>query len=184
MQASSGRLSGSIDLEHGTAMCFKLGVWLAEGVKTRGMRLWSLHPSYLDRQGLIALWREALLAQKVLAGNTKGYKFHPQLIRFRQVENPLALMGAYLGSVADEAAKRGYCFDRSKILITPKQVGPVPVHRGQLVYEFSHLMNKLKLRDPQLFTKLEPVRRIRPHPIFRSVRGKIHDWERVAAKGG
>ncbi|MGP9584395.1 pyrimidine dimer DNA glycosylase/endonuclease V, partial [Micrococcaceae sp. AOP34-BR2-30] len=30
------------------------------------MRLWSLHPEVLDRQGLIAGWREALLAQAVL----------------------------------------------------------------------------------------------------------------------
>ena len=41
------------------------------------MRLWSLHPAHLDRQGLIACWREALLAQKVLAGLTTGYRSHP-----------------------------------------------------------------------------------------------------------
>jgi hypothetical protein len=43
------------------------------------MRLWSLHPQYLDPQGLVALWREALLAQAVLRGKTRGYKHHPQL---------------------------------------------------------------------------------------------------------
>ena len=43
------------------------------------MRLWSIHPRYLDSMGLVALWREALLAQAVLRGETKGYKFHPQL---------------------------------------------------------------------------------------------------------
>ena len=31
------------------------------------MRLWSLHPRYLDRQGLTALWREGLLARAVHA---------------------------------------------------------------------------------------------------------------------
>jgi len=30
------------------------------------MRLWSIHPKYLDRQGLLAVWRESLLAQSVL----------------------------------------------------------------------------------------------------------------------
>ncbi len=50
------------------------------------MRLWSLHPKYLDRQGLLAVWREGLLAQKVLQGKTKGYKNHPQLKRFQQQE--------------------------------------------------------------------------------------------------
>src|SRR5690606_6899395 len=42
------------------------------------MRLWSLHPRYLDRQGLLALWREALLARAVLRGETRGYTLHPQ----------------------------------------------------------------------------------------------------------
>jgi hypothetical protein len=36
------------------------------------MRLWTLHPKYLDARGLVALWREALLAQKVLRGATRG----------------------------------------------------------------------------------------------------------------
>jgi hypothetical protein len=34
------------------------------------MRLWSLHPKHLDRQGLLAVWREGLLAQEVLRGET------------------------------------------------------------------------------------------------------------------
>jgi hypothetical protein len=29
-------------------------------------RIWSLHPKYLDARGLVALWREGLLAQAVL----------------------------------------------------------------------------------------------------------------------
>ncbi|MFP3165813.1 MAG: pyrimidine dimer DNA glycosylase/endonuclease V, partial [Nitrososphaeria archaeon] len=34
------------------------------------MRLWSLHPSFLDKQGILGVWREGLLAQKVLIGKT------------------------------------------------------------------------------------------------------------------
>ena len=45
--------------------------------KTIPMRLWTLHPQYLDPRGLVALWREALLAQKVLLGRTRGYRAHP-----------------------------------------------------------------------------------------------------------
>jgi hypothetical protein len=41
---------------------------------------------YLDGRGLVALWREALLAQAVLRGRTRGYR-HPQLARFRSREN-------------------------------------------------------------------------------------------------
>ena len=79
------------------------------------MRLWSLHPSLLDQKGLVALWREALLAQKVLQGKTKGYRYHPQLQRFRQSKTPLTTISAYLWAVHDEASRRGYSFDSSKI---------------------------------------------------------------------
>lgn len=68
------------------------------------MRLWTLHPKYLDRQGLLALWREGLLAQAVLAGKTKGYRNHPQLIRFKSARDPLAAIGCYLTIVHREAA--------------------------------------------------------------------------------
>ena len=60
------------------------------------MRLWSLHPKYLDTKGLLALWREGLLAQKVLAGKTKGYKNHPQLDRFKAHGSPRKAIGRYL----------------------------------------------------------------------------------------
>lgn len=83
------------------------------------MRIWSLHPSHLDRMGLVACWRETLLAQAVLAGRTKGYRNHPQLDRFRAQPEPLDAVGAYLSAVADEARARGYRFDASRILRAP-----------------------------------------------------------------
>ena len=79
------------------------------------MRIWSFHPKYLDRQGLIALWREALLAQKVLRGETRGYKHHPQLLRFRSQYDPVAAIAKYLEYVFAEVVTRGYNFDRHKI---------------------------------------------------------------------
>ncbi|HLW43123.1 MAG TPA: pyrimidine dimer DNA glycosylase/endonuclease V, partial [Candidatus Acidoferrales bacterium] len=78
------------------------------------MRLWSLHPSHLDGKGLVALWREGLLAQNVLRGKTKGYRFHPQLNRFRATKKPVIAIGTYLRAVAEEAKSRGYSFDASK----------------------------------------------------------------------
>ena len=77
------------------------------------MRLWSIHPKYLDAKGLVALWREGLLAQNVLLGNTKGYKNHPQLIRFKNSENPYGAIAEYLRYVVNEADNRGYNFNRS-----------------------------------------------------------------------
>ncbi len=71
------------------------------------MRLWSLHPSILDRAALVACWREALLAQKVLAGETRGYTRHPQLERFRASPEPLDAIGHFLGELRAEATSAG-----------------------------------------------------------------------------
>ena len=141
------------------------------------MRLWSLHPSLLDRAGLVALWREALLAQKVLTRTTKGYRHHPQLDRFRQTRNPARAIAIYLWSVADEAKERGYHFDISKIAM-PRGTVTIPVAKGQLAYELTHLKQKLYQRDPkqlQLISKREPV----TNSTFKAVEGPIAPWERT-----
>jgi hypothetical protein len=143
------------------------------------MRIWSIHPRHLDRQGLLAAWREGLLAQKVLAGKTKGYRHHPQLLRFRERKNPLEAVGAYLAHLAADADRRGYTFDRSKILRNPRiKARFMAVTRGQLEYETSHLLKKLRRRDPELYRRLRGKRCFDPHPIFRTRKGKIEPWER------
>ena len=106
------------------------------------MRLWSLHPSLLDQKGLVALWRESLLAQKVLQGKTKGYRSHPQLDRFRQSKTPVTTISAYLWAVHDEAARRGFSFDSSKIA-RKRQPKMLTVTQGQLEFELGHLKSKL-----------------------------------------
>jgi hypothetical protein len=145
------------------------------------MRLWSLHPSLLDRAGLVALWREALLAQKVLCGATKGYRHHPQLERFRQSPNPARAIANYLWSVADEAKERGYHFDVSRIA-APRRMFTIPVTTGQLAYELTHLKQKLRRRDPkrlQLISKRDPVK---VNSTFETVEGPIAPWERTTKK--
>jgi len=79
------------------------------------MRLWSIHPVYVDSKGLVAVWREALLAKAVLEGKTMGYKNHPQLTRFRDSEYTIDCINRYLSHIYDESVKRGYNFDRRKI---------------------------------------------------------------------
>jgi hypothetical protein len=140
------------------------------------MRLWSLHPRYLDSKGLVALWREGLLAQKVLQGNTSGYRNHPQLERFRQTANPLGAIATYLRAVADEADARGYHFDRSKI-IRNRYRGTIDVTGNQLRYELDHLQRKLARRDPEKYQESLCLKRILPHPSFHRVRGAIAAWE-------
>lgn len=142
------------------------------------MRIWSLHPACLDTKGLVALWREALLAQAVLAGRTRGYRNHPQLIRFRQHPNPLGAIASYLVEVQREATRRGYDFDRSRIAARHTRI-PIDVSSGQLLYEVEHLKSKLWARDRRAHARLAASGRLRLHPLFRRVRGGIEAWETV-----
>lgn len=142
------------------------------------MRIWSLHPAHLDRAALVACWRETLLAQAVLAGRTKGYTRHPQLERFHAQADPLASVGAYLSSVADEADARRYRFDRTRILAPTSPVALIPVTDGQLALEWQHLGAKLDQRSP-----VDAVRwrasTPAPHPLFTVVPGAVESWERA-----
>lgn len=142
------------------------------------MRLWSISPAYLDSKGLVALWREALLAQNVLAGNTRGYKNHPQLTRFKETSNPLGAIASYLCIVAQEADARGYNFDKSKI-INKRYTRQIPVNTGQLAFEFKHLLRKLEIRAPDRCKALKNTRTINIPPLFRKTRGGIEEWEIV-----
>ncbi|WP_454083844.1 pyrimidine dimer DNA glycosylase/endonuclease V [Georgenia sp. Marseille-Q6866] len=130
------------------------------------MRVWSVHPRYLDRQGLVACWRETLLAQAVLAGRTKGYLNHSQLVRFRATADPLASVCAYLGVLAVEADERGYRFDRSRIdrAVALDAVAPLPVTEGQVAYEWAHLLAKLAVRSPDRYALVRDVTDVEVHP--------------------
>jgi len=140
------------------------------------MRLWSLHPEYLDTKGLLALWREALLAKHVLEGKTKGYKNHPQLIRFKNSSDPVSAINYYLTIVAEEADRRGYRFDKTKIVL-PTQAVEIKVTSGQVEYERAHLSRKLGIRAPQLQIKVDNTSVMRLHPIFTITEGPIAHWE-------
>jgi len=143
------------------------------------MRLWTLHPKYLDARGLVALWREGLLAQAVLRGKTKGYVNHPQLVRFRGQPLPVGSIAAYLRAVHGESLARGYRFAAGKIS-RARGSDLITATRGQLEYEWRHLMAKLEVRDAQWRAGLERVKRPQPHPLFRIVSGGVEHWERVA----
>ena len=163
------------------------------------MRIWSLHPSHLDRMGLVACWRETLLAQAVLAGKTRGYQHHPQLQRFRATPNPLATIGFYLSGIAAEAKDRGYNFNTARILQPGSPPPPsadseypshssgehsdelpvtrIPVTTGQLDYEWQHLLRKLRERSPHDASRIENLSPT-AHPLFHVVPGSLEDWER------
>lgn len=144
------------------------------------MRLWSLHPALLDAKGLVACWRETLLAQKALAGRTKGYTEHPQLLRFKAQPDSLVHLGGYLQGLWDEADARGYRFDAAKILhpAAPAQLEKIPVTQGQVQFEREHLLRKLSVRDPARMARLEPAGQLALHPLFVQVPGLVESWEK------
>ncbi len=140
------------------------------------MRIWSIHPKYLDAKGLVALWRETLLAKQILEGNTKGYKSHPQLNRFKRCGNPLDAINSYLAIVYEEATSRKYNFDKKKLNGNPGRTS-LPVTKGQIKYEMTHLLNKLKIRDVNKYQALINEHLFDPHPLFNLIEGPIEDWE-------
>ena len=142
------------------------------------MRLWSLHPSYLDAKGLVALWREGLLARAVLRGATKGYRRHPQLTRFLQLRSPVSAINGYLEIIADEADTRGYRFDRSRIGPVRVRV-TIPVTTGQLGFETGHLRRKLEVRAPERCERLPAAALPAIHPLFTVVEGDVEAWEKA-----
>ena len=145
------------------------------------MRLWSVSPNILDSKGLVACWREGLLALNVLQGKTKGYKNHPQLNRFKECENPIQAITNYLHTLVDEADNRGYKFDRSKLPIRSEETTKIKLTKGQLEYEFQFLRQKVLSRNPEqwiwegqnlsvnLYNKM----------VFTLVNGDIEMWEKV-----
>lgn len=141
------------------------------------MRIWSIHPKYLDVKGLLALWRETLLAQNVLLGNTKGYKNHPQLLRFKNHPASLNAISNYLHEVYFEAYKRGYNFNREKILYKKTAITLIKVNLGQVNYEWQHFLKKIEVRENLLFQTLKVLKKVEPHPVFFIADGEVESWE-------
>jgi hypothetical protein len=142
------------------------------------MRLWSLHPKYLDSKGLVAVWREGLLALSVLKGIIKGYRNHPQLDRFREQKNPVESIKCYLRYIYKESRNRGYQFNVAKIGAV-RNCPKMKVTCAQVSYEMDHLKSKLKVRSPKKYQEIRRTKIVEPHPLFVIIDGSIEEWERV-----
>jgi hypothetical protein len=140
------------------------------------MRIWTIHPRYLDTRGLLAVWRETLLAQQVLKGKTTGYRNHPQLSRFKSATDPTGAIAKYLRAIYEEAAARGYSFSEDKIAHADFK-GKISCTRGQLLYEWHHLKEKLRLRDARRYGEIKQIAEPEAHPLFRIVEGEVEAWE-------
>ena len=146
------------------------------------MRLWSLHPSYLDFKGLNAVWREGLLAQAVLLGKTTAWKNHSQLTRFKNYEKPIPAIGFYLLKIVEEANNRRYQYNKTKIYNPLENVTPIKVTTGQLQYEWKILMERLKNRDARKYQEiLHRCQRViipQSHSLFIPINGEVEPWEK------
>lgn len=146
------------------------------------MRLWTIHPCYLDTAGLNGCWRESLLAKKVLEGKTKGYKNHPQLIRFKNSEDPILAIDIYIGSLLLESAYRGFSYHPPKSILTISHkdgMDKISVSEGQIAYEAMFLVKKLKDRKSTGRKSISPVNNIEICELFESVPGDIENWEKI-----
>ncbi|MCW4049855.1 MAG: pyrimidine dimer DNA glycosylase/endonuclease V [Candidatus Bathyarchaeota archaeon] len=143
------------------------------------MRIWSIHPRYLDWKGLGAQWRETLLVQKVLQGGTKGWVNHPQLDRFKNHPDPMKAVGYFLMEVHRESLCRGYKYNYEKILYPVKEVEKITLNRGQLDYEFEILMERLAKRTPVKHSENMDVELVEAHPIFDVIDGPPELWEKA-----
>jgi hypothetical protein len=142
------------------------------------MRIWSIHPKYLDWMGLGAQWREGILAQKVVQGLTKGWRNHPQLNRFKEHPEPLKAAGYYLREIYAEASRRGYRYEFSKILEPVDSIEKIHITKGQIEYEYRILMERLRERAPETYVKNLGIVEVIPHPLFTLYDGLPEKWEK------
>lgn len=142
------------------------------------MRLWSFHPKYLDGKGLVALWRESLLARNVLENKTKGYKHHPQLQRFKSSIDPIKAINSYLKFIWIEAENRNFHFDQRKLGKSENNI-QINVTDGQINFEKTHLLNKLMIRDKKKYNENKTFTHFEAHPLFNIVEGAIESWEKL-----
>lgn len=150
------------------------------------MRLWSIHPKYLDSKRLTAQWREALLCRAVLEGKTKGYKNHPQFLRVKNHSQPHYFINRFLYEIWEESKNREYNFDKSKLMDNLCQkygtfFEPMEVTNEQLEYEFNHLQKKLGEFDVQktLNNQYFLEEGILANNIFTIISGSIMEFEKI-----
>lgn len=142
------------------------------------MRMWSFHPKYLDSKGLVAVWREGLLALSVLQGKTSGYRNHPQLKRFKSTGHPVGAVNIYLTAIFEISKRRGYHFDQRKLLENRFEL-KIPVTKGQMSYEWRLIKQRIKFRNQKHYSIIESIDFPEVHPLFNVISGGIEPWEKI-----
>jgi hypothetical protein len=144
------------------------------------MRLWSIHPKYLDASRLNAQWREALLCKACLEDKTVGYLNHPQYLRVKNHPHPHDFINKFLYSIWEEGFNRGYKYDDTKFAIC-LDFEPMEVTEDQIEYEFEHLQKKLGEFDEQYVSNEQDFNEegILLNDCFLLIPGPIMNFEKV-----
>lgn len=140
------------------------------------MSLWVVHPKYLDKQGLVSVWREGLRAQKILSGETACSSNQMLVRQFAADPQPMKAIGAYLSFIAAEGARRGYKFGHEKIKCPNFDETAVPLEPKDLVFEMKDLRRRLKARDKDKWRETVKVEKIEPHPGLRGSVMPMSKW--------
>lgn len=84
--------------------------------------------------------------------------------------------------IYEEARKRSYCYNKSKIVKAAEKVEPIKITKGQILYEFHILKERVKGRDPKKYKEVLELerkgRRPKSHPLFVVIEGEVEPWEK------
>ncbi|OQB09054.1 MAG: hypothetical protein BWY21_00959 [Parcubacteria group bacterium ADurb.Bin216] len=151
------------------------------------MRLWSIHPVYLDDIGLSRCYYEGIGGLKTMLGMQR----HPQLNRFKQSKDPVNNLKYYLIHVYTESVFREKDYKHFELLedLCLKSYKPdyIPVSNKQLEFEIRWLVGKMSTE--RCYNSHQKIERLMydyqnknisslTHHLFNVVDGEIEDWER------
>lgn len=140
------------------------------------MSLWSLHPKYFDKQGLMSLWREGLAVQKMLAEDASLQKPVPMFEEFKKSSNPIKAIGSYLSMVASEGARQGYKLNHERILCPNFDAEFIEIKPEQIIFEMDFLKSKLKQRDVKKYYETAQASSIDVNPVFSFSKKSLHKY--------
>jgi hypothetical protein len=139
------------------------------------MRIWTVHPRYLDVKGFVALWRETLLGMETLKKHVKCQHYipwykHPQLAPFKAQSDPILYISNYLYLVLEESRRRNYNFDGSKLDAIPycENLPLIKASREVLVHEWLVCLGRYRVRSPKWFEEVKDISplEVDPHPLY------------------
>lgn len=149
------------------------------------MRVWTIHPKYLNRKELSACWHDGLRALKVLSEPEKYQRFYEGLSVFRVQSEPVYALAKYLQAIGKEGVKRGLQMDLSLLPEVPKDFRlKIPVSEERIASERKLLTKRLAGLGRWHLRKFQSMLPGRTNPLF-FVQNDNHPspWEIISRVG-